>query len=366
MQLETGSNTLSGQNHSDARDSLGTSAEMDLRVRIYQRKSTLTEVNFSLSRREIETQTGLVFKVGNTYKLKGRIENLWDFEVERTVRRDRYFDIFIPPNFQSGFARGKRYHITLDSVLLTTEGSTQPREVRKPKEGLAATRLLKAYLLKRERQTIVFSLNKSWLENEMGGALETGKTYLINGKIGDICDFNARLQETGYSDDVKIYVPFDQVGRIRPGERYSIQVVGVREVVQTNEGRPRALDGYWDWKTVAAWVDTEGWYQSKVRAWRAIISQKEREPLDGIHDFLRGEEIPSVVYHTLRGYYELRTMGGIEAMAKFVLKTEPYIRTNNKREQIAKFKGMLSVETEYENVHKREARRILGIRTLKS
>lgn len=343
-------------------------AKIELRIRFY-RGSTgeLNRASFSISKREIETQAGLTLIEGDAYKLKGNVENLWKFDLDRTITRDRYLDIYVPTKFQRSFERDKEYQVAIDSIQLLNKGVKQLNAQDDPiatrlrvQNSLSSPHMLKAQA-RPGGKTISFALTKSWIEKDTKVIFETGRAYMIQGSLGNICSFSSLLRETGYSEVHHVYVPSESVANFHPGEKYEVRIEKVEETQIINETPSRRVDDFWDWKTVAAWADTEGQYQSERSPFRAVISQDDREPLEEIHAFLLGESIPSVVYDMGNGHYQLRTLGGMESLAKFILKTEPYTRTQNKREQIAHFKEIMKTRKKYENVHKRNARRILGL-----
>ena len=359
-------------------------AEIDLRIRFYRGSGEeLNRVSFSVSKHEIEIQTGLDLSTGGKYRLKGHVRELWNFDVERIITRDRYLDIYVPTRFQERFKRDENYRVVIDSIRLVEKSdklSDADLKQDKPvtlfsgtvgqsqritswsrnQEGMIVPHLLKAQVSK-EGKAVSFALTKSWIEKETRLTFESGRTYRISGSLGTICGFDGLLRETGYSEVHHVYVPSDQVAKFRPGRKYDVRIDEIRETSRATDNPNWKIDKFWDWKTVAAWMDTEGHYQAGKSRFRAVISQDEREPLDGMRDFLLGERIPSVVYDVGKGHYQLRTLGGMETMAKFVLNTEPFIRTRNKREQIAHFKDIVGTRARHENVHERNARRILGI-----
>src|SRR5439155_26617804 len=86
----------------------------------------------------------------------------------------------------------------------------------------------------------------------------------------------------------------------------------------------------WDWKLVAAWVDTEGCFSTSPDTLRATITQKERGPLEGIRSFFEKEGIRSKIislHKENREYFYLITKGGMEALATLVVNIKPYIGT---------------------------------------
>ncbi len=303
--------------------------------------------------------------------------------MERTITRDRYLDIYVPTMLQNRFKRDEKYRVVFDSIQLVEksdelkgtglEDERSGFRINSDKDQKQSTaswsrnqespmepHLLKAQSSK-DGKAISFALNRAWIEKQMKLTFEPGRRYQVSGLLGGICRFSSFLRETGYSETYHVYVPTEHIEKFKRGVKYDVRIEEIKEVSRAI-GRPSGnVDSYWEWKTVAAWADTEGQYQSGRNGFKAVISQDEREPLDGIRDFLLGEDIPSVVYDLGNGHYQLRTLGGMESLAKFVLHTEPHIRTQNKRNQIAKFKEQIGNRIRHENVHRRNARRILGL-----
>jgi len=147
------------------------------------------------------------------------------------------------------------------------------------------------------------------------------------------------------------------------GSKYKVYVDEIQEVVGEFPTK-KSESEKWDWKLVAAWVDTEGCFSTSPNTLRATITQKERGPLEGIRSFLEKEGIRSKIislHKEDREYFYLITKGGMEALATLVVNIEPYIRTNNKKERIMRLRMEISRKTRLESVHRREARRILGL-----
>lgn len=345
---------------------------IDLRVRFYEGSvGALNRVSFSVPKREIETLTGLSLDIGKTYRIRGAVMDSWRFDVERTISHDRYVDIYVPTRSQKFFKRDQEYRVNISSIELISTSSDSPGKLLpnfSPGLGSIWSRDFGAqaplHLLSAQQQrdgkAISFALNKSWLEKRTKIHFEPGRSYRIFGTIGGLASFDRVLHERGYGEVCHVSVARRDAAHFGSGERFDVQVDSVEEV-RTTEEPNREIDEFWEWRTVAAWTDTEGQYQSGKSRFRAVISQDEPEPLEGIRSFLLREDIPSVVYNMGNGHYQLRTLGGMESLAKFVLSTEPFIRTQNKMEQIERFKEMIRSHQKYENVHKRNARRILGL-----
>lgn len=350
-------------------------AKIELRVLVYEGRKWGRKVFFSVPRLEIEMQSSQTFDLGDRYRLVGRIGGGFEFEIERTIRRDRHLDIYVPPRYQAEFRRGESYEVVIKSIRRVCNDnhnslhskSEEIEDVHQPtmpqirladQSGPAGHHLLTA---QNPRDGVIsFTLNKAWVEKHGRFAFERGKKYRITGSIGGVCKFSSTLQETGYSETHCIRVPLENRPLFEAGKKYDVWVEAITEI-PVEQNHAGEADKFWEWKTVTAWTDTEGQYQGSKPPFKATISQDEKEPLGGIHQFLLREGIPSVVYDMGDGHYQLRTLGGMESLAKFILHTEPYVRTQNKLNQIKQFKEWLEKRSKHENVHKRNARRILGL-----
>jgi hypothetical protein len=341
-------------------------------------------VQLVLSRRDIEEQSGTKLREGKTYCLEGTLEDTYRFQLERTVSKDRYLHICVPKRYCDEVKLGETYSVKFYSIRETGKADTFRRidevlgapnqasarvraatEVESPSlhEGQLAVATSKAYKGAGDELDVYFSLRKPKLEQEAGINFKEGKTYLIRGKLDDVCEFEIRHHESGYGNQLTVTAPKGYAENFRLGSKYKVYVDKIQEVVGEFPTK-KSESEKWDWKLVAAWVDTEGSFSTKPNTLRATITQKERGPLEGIRSFLEKEGIRSKIISTYkwdREYFNLITKGGMEDLATFVVNIEPYIRTNNKKEQIARLRMEISRKTKLDSVHRKNARRILGL-----
>lgn len=214
-----------------------------------------------------------------------------------------------------------------------------------------------------------------WLptfESKAGFHFEVGPTYLIRGTIIGICDFEVEHQQTESNQHVLVEVPERWRGRFLHGETYKIGISAIvkKEMVLT-EAEPR-LGATWDWALVAAWIDTEGCFEANAShsTYRVSIYQKEKLPLAGICAFLRANGVECSVVPTKHANprdssklchgFALVTWGA-DGLAKVIRNTEPYIRTRNKRNQIARCRAEIAKPRKRLEEKVIRARLLLGI-----
>lgn len=167
------------------------------------------------------------------------------------------------------------------------------------------------------------------------------------------CDFESEHEQTETNQHVQIEVPEIWRGAFKRGETYQVRIESItKQEVALSEPEAK-MGGVWDWVLVAAWIDTEGCFvaNASCSTFTVSIYQKEKLPLIGICAFLRKQGVECTVYPTTttdsrdptktrHGYVVVAA--GPEDVAKVIRNTEPYIRTQNKRNQIAHFKAELA------------------------
>ncbi len=335
---------------------------------------------FVLLKHEIEELSGLDFDVGKTYRFEGNVGDLFTFERYRKISNNRYIVINVPKKHLLTIKIGEEYRIRFSSIseasanttlgcpsipfgLSDRQATVEPasRPESRPIRGRHLAQAVgKAHRLANDEHGIVFSVFIPRLEREARVKFEVGKNYVIRGKMDDVCEFETRHRERGYSNSLSIVVPKESADNFTLGRKYNLYVDEIQEIIGEPQRYASDSRDRWNWELVATWIDTEGHYESH-RHFFASVTQKEREPLEGILAFLLNEGIPSTIRKTDDGYYELRTLGGLETTAKLVLNTEPYIKTQNKRDQIQKLKERLMETPKRLTVHRRRARQILGL-----
>ena len=104
-----------------------------------------------------------------------------------------------------------------------------------------------------------------------------------------------------------------------------------------------------NWQTVADWIDTEGTIASYIMSSREggvvrrrksyiAISQTDKEPLEKLCEFMRGEGITCSIYRLREGReFELKIIR-VKDVEKVVNTIEPYILTGRKKAQIERFR----------------------------
>ncbi|HEV2120503.1 MAG TPA: hypothetical protein VGS11_10450 [Candidatus Bathyarchaeia archaeon] len=206
----------------------------------------------------------------------------------------------------------------------------------------------------------------------MGIHFEAGLTYMIRGTITGICDFEAEHEQTKTNQHVQIEVPEKWRGTFKHGETYEIRIGSVSRKQALLSDQETRLGDIWDWELVAGWIDIEGCYIADAShgTYAVRIYQKEKLPMIGICAFLRAHGVDCTVVSTLtpnpsnpsqkcRGY-SLVTWGA-EGLARIIRNTEPYIRTQNKRNQIAHCKEELAKPRKRLEEKVIRARLMLGI-----
>jgi hypothetical protein len=230
----------------------------------------------------------------------------------------------------------------------------------------------KIYEIRGEPTRFRFDFWRPTFEAKAGFHFEIGPTYIIRGKVVGICDFEVEHEQTESNQHVQIEVLARFRNGFRHGETYEIRISSISKlevVLSEQEGR---LGAIWDWVQVAAWIDTEGYFQAdaSTSAYRVGIQQKEKLPLMGICAFLRRRGLnapwPPLRARTRGSLPRLVTDSpsstwGAEGLAKIIRNTEPYIKTQNKRNQIARCKKELAKPRKRLEEKVIRARLLLGI-----
>jgi hypothetical protein len=348
-------------------------AVIDCKAWVHPRENGEVGLQFVVARKDIEDKSGIELKTGNAYILNVEVGEAFKFEWHRVISDDRYVHFYVPVKHLDVMKRGETYPLTFS---LITEEARPVKRTSAPERLVSSGSLLdtekkplafetsKAYRGSGEDPIVRFSVRKQRIERSSGIRFEKDGEYLISGRIANICRFEQSHREKGYTNALSVAAPKEYSSAFRIGEKYSIIVDSI-EQKKIETGIVIGEKAYaWDWKTVAAWVDTEGSFQVYPNSNRAAIAQKERAPLEGIRAFLDEEGISShIVVQHKKGevYYQLGTNGGIEKLAEFVKNVEPYLVTRNKKDQVARLMEKLSEKPKHENVHRRGARDILGV-----
>jgi hypothetical protein len=126
-------------------------------------------------------------------------------------------------------------------------------------------------------------------------------------------------------------------------------------------GKLERLPIEWTWREIASWIDTEGRFNSEKRGgYYADIAQKDKNVIQEICSFWHEQGLhPNMTIDKLVGCYHAH-LHRVD-IAIVIKNTEPYMRTENKKEQIKQFKE--NVNDPRKTLHRgiRNARKILNL-----
>ncbi len=360
-----------------------------------------------------EKKTGVRIEEGKSYSVGIRVEGAGDFQrVLRRYSESQDVRLFVPKEFYDKVSPGKRYDVTMQSIhrfsskgevahpspsgdstvpswrRLNFEGSgksniraetkpeprgtgvgpeTQGNEILEQHEIRDVSFDLAAKLIRSSRDRIYFEFNRNSFHEKIGVKLEAGQTYMVRGRIDGIGGYEKRL-ENAMKRQIHIYVPMEYEGKIRIGETYRVSIDSIerierkRQIWMLNDSLDKGLE--WNWKEVASWVDTEGHIGVKTERggnYLVGVSQKEKQVLEELGRFLYKQDFSvSMKYVKGTGTYTLEIIGA-EHAARLVRLIEPHIRTENKKEEIERFKESLMKPRKLLWPSIRRAREILGL-----
>lgn len=265
-------------------------------------------VRFELPRRYLEERTGVRFHEGKLYHIRGRIESrgrieetAWNFEIHRVGTEHLKLRIYLPKEYHSLVTPGDIYKVAIDSIE-EKEIAGSPREIaRIVRDGASWSRISNRIL-------------------EVGGKEVPWR------KTAQEDDAHNQSIVSAHMQNSEVPATYGQV-----------------EVDERTELRAKWMD----WKTVAAWIDTEGYLYTKEgsrRRYELMISQSEIEPLNEIHGFLRKQGIEgcSVKWtkgstYTEGGIYQLRVKA-LGDLDRIVSSTEPFLITSIRNNQFQRYR----------------------------
>lgn len=344
----------------DAKESL--IGDASLVVKSYPHRETGRRVAFIIYKADLESRIGFKLVKGESYLIDWRVPGVGQFQAQRLMTRNREIALYSSNDLPATFAPHREYQIDLCIQRLDGRdgeifGLPSGYKMAEYKKGEPIRFLRTAYVQRGKCTRISFRVPKSLIESQAGIEFDDNKVYVISGTLGRTCEYKLKHWRGAYSNELTIAVPKEYTPKFVPGVKYELAVNTIEIFDAFSEGKAEE----WSWPLVGTWTNTEGSYVvNKNSSVCAVISQKEREPLVGIGSFLRNEEIPSGIVVQRGKYFQLKTYGGPEAMAKFIKQTEPYIRTQNKKDQIARVKEEIGRVRLHDNVHLKRARYILG------
>ena len=360
-------------------------------------------IRFDLPRRFVEAQSGIKLEDNKLYRLQGEVKDVDVFEIYRTSMKSPYIRIHLPKALEDKVAPHELYSVTISSIE-EVKTSKQPNEIAQDiKRGLNWEQVTKWLVnddasekigprpkedeTSEARSTSIaarisrlplddtrfrFEIWKPLFERRMGVVLEDGKTYAVRGRVEGICNFEAQHEQKPGVAQIRIEAPREHLDEFKNGETYKLTFESLVERETAHHGDQFQLKEKWSWPLVAAWIDTEGYYRADARIGHFYrgITQGEKEPLDGICDFLRDEGIPSQVSFRKRKDtrlkkgasegYELHAWGP-EGLAEIIRNTEPFIRTAKKQQQILHCKEQITAPRAKLQEKILRARRILEL-----
>ncbi len=333
-------------------------------------------------------------ELGKIYELTGQIDGICDFHTFRAGTTAETLLLYVPREHQSLVVPHQLYQIRFNSVAQKQLSPELMEVVKRTRIGMnwgVLARMLapttsnptgpfrgpaslvgRVYEIRGNPTRFRFDFWRPTFEAKMGLHFEAGLTHLIRGTIVGICDFGVEHEQTEANQHVQIEVPEKWRGAFRHGETYEIRIESVARKEITLSEQEIRLGEIWDWEMVAAWIDTEGCYiaDASTSTYTVRIYQKEALPLSGICAFLRAHGVECTVTSTLAEnprdsckkshIYELVTWGA-EGLARVIRNTEPYIRTQNKRNQIIQCKEELARPRKRLEEKVVRARLLLGI-----
>ncbi len=367
---------------------------------------------FDIPKQAIEEKTGVRMDEGKLYQIRGNVVGKYDFEMYRTV--GSYVRHFVPVEHHHQIQAGKVHDIRITSVKevpLTkaqselvsewrdrgvpwnriayrinhmqpehVDGQTQPAQdsdVSEKKklhqleklervDNIGATFVAESRLQKGDlanpRDRFYFRIDNSEYKQKTGVAIDEGATYKISGEIEGVGQFEKKLRSVAAGQDMPIYVPHELKSKIGLGKEYKITINSVERIPSVRDSwekleRPSIE---WTWKEIASWIDTEGRINSKT-GFYSDIAQKDKRVIEEICGFYDEHGLhPNMTLQKSVGCYHAR-LARVDDVATVIKNIEPYIRTENKKEQIQQFKERLSAPRKSLQSGIREARKILEL-----
>jgi hypothetical protein len=226
---------------------------------------------------------------------------------------------------------------------------------------VAMSRLQKGDLAS-PRDRFYFRIDNSEYKKKTGVPIEEGATYKIRGEIEGVGPFEKKLRSVAAGQDMPIYVSHELKDKVVLGKEYKITINSIERIPSIRDSweRLERPSNAWTWKEIASWIDTEGRINSEDACY-ADIAQKDKRVIQEICGFYEEHGLhPNMTLQKSVGCYHAN-LRRVDEVAIVVKNIEPYIRTENKKEQIQRFKEKLSAPRERLHGVVREARKALGI-----
>jgi len=364
-------------------------------------------ITFAIPVLAIKEKCGVTMKEEKFYLIRGSVGGKYDFEMYRTI--DRYVRHSVPVECQHLIRERKVYDIGITcveelplteaqrSLVLDWRRRTVPwntiayrvfhmepeqpahpiqpvrdslTDARKPRtlkklervDRIGVIFVLASHIHRggwgKAKDRFYFLIQNSEYRRKTGMVIEEGATYKIRGEIRGVGLFEKKLRCAAAMQDVPIFVPYELKHKVELGKEYEIAIDSIERIPSVRDSWERRDNPSlpWTWKEIASWIDTEG----RISGY-ADIAQKDKKVIEEICTFYENHGLhPNMLLQKEVGCYHA-SLHKIDDVATVVKNIEPYIRTENKKEQIAQFKERLKAPRKRLYSAIINARRILGL-----
>ena len=248
-------------------------------------------VRFELPTRYVAERLGVTFDKGRLYRIRGLVQDKedpqrtgWNFEIYRVGREDLKLRIHLPNRYHKMVTPGEFYKITVDAVE-EVKTIDDPRKIS---------------------SLVQHGANWSPLRRQES----------------EIRSSESMLRQSAEKNNTS------------------------KQQVETDELRELRAKQI-EWKTVAAWMDTEGYLYTKEgrqRRYELVIKQTEAEPLRAIQRFLREQGMDGCKvkwrvdsHYTAGGIFELKVKS-VRDLDRIISNTEPFLLTPTRRNQYERYR----------------------------
>ncbi|HEV2389092.1 MAG TPA: hypothetical protein VGS04_00045, partial [Nitrososphaerales archaeon] len=207
-----------------------------------------------------------------------------------------------------------------------------------------------------------FRIDNSEYKQKTGMAIEEGATYKIKGEIEGVGQFEKKLRSVAAGQDMPIYVPRELNSKIELGKQYKITIDSIERIPSVRDSweKLERPSNEWTWKEIASWIDTEGRINTES-GYYADIAQKDKRVIQEICGFYDDHGLhPMMILNKSVGGWHAQ-LHRVDDVATVIKNIEPYIRTENKKEQIQQFKESLSAPRKKLHGGIRKARKVPGV-----
>ncbi len=349
-------------------------------------------VRFQITTRFIEKYAGLKMQRGNLYEMQGKVMGAFDFTVSRLA--GEYVRVYVPVESLDLIQPGKVYRVCMTSIkgislndgqrelllawtkrgvpwnriiyrinhLRENQAELRDEETKSEKaievqnklaqleksqrvENLAAHFTLESHRYSQKSPRMYFSIESSLFERKTGVKIEEGKSYLIKGEIEGIGNFQKTLRSCAVGQEMPIYASKEFQSKVEAGKQYNVTIDSIERLPGKSDswaGIESKGDREWTWRDIATWIDTEGSiYTASRGSYYVSIAQKEKKVMQEICGFFDEQGLSCNLSHDNRGVYHV-VVNDTEHIARIIKNTEPFIRTENKKMQIDRFKEKIS------------------------